>query len=83
MNMQRVWCGICNKTVEVVMAEGAASIIAPIVGGTAGAALGSAKSGARGGLAGAFLGVLAGALVHAMIPKAQRIACGGCGNHLG
>ena len=81
MNVQRLWCRICNKMVEAGIEEVAASLALPALGGLAGGALGS-KKGGGGGLLGLLVGVAVGSAVHAMIPKAQRLVCGECGTHL-
>ncbi len=81
MNMERVWCRVCNTMVEAVIEEGAKSIAAPLLGGTAGGLLGASK-GAKAGLAGMALGVLVGALVQGVTKEAQRLVCRGCGHHV-
>jgi hypothetical protein len=81
MNMQRVWCRICNKMVEAGIEEAAAALVLPALGGLAGGALGGRRGGG-GGLLGLVLGLAVGTAAQAMIPKAQRLVCGHCGTHL-
>ena len=83
MNMQKLWCRVCNKLVAAVIEEGSKAFLAPLLGGSAGAVLGGAHGGARRGIGGALLGLLLGAAVQAMIiPKPQQLVCGECGSHL-
>lgn len=80
MNAKTFWCAICNKMVEAGIEEGAASPVLPALGGLAGGALGGRRGGG-GGLLGLLVGIAVGSAVHAMIPKAQRLVCGECGNN--
>ena len=81
MSTHGMWCRVCEKMVAVVIEEGAASLVAPIVGGTAGGAIGGAKAGAPGGILGALLGAAVGVVVQSLVvPKAQRLVCGQCGH---